>query len=167
MIRLSTVVNGSYSARMLLTGGMLQVTAGLCQLLGAGNRVHSYKVYTKHQGSGPQNIWSRVAIQKALSRVWECSDRNAVNFHDRKKAQLLVQERGASAAEGVVAAALCWSSGGTARQEASSLLALSPCELLIWYSYISTPPCSTLTASHGGAVSSCGPPAVWVATGAS
>lgn len=30
-----------------------------------------------------------------------------------------------------VAAALCWSSGGTARQEASSLLAVSLCELLI------------------------------------
>ena len=52
MIRLSIVVNGSYSARMLITSGILQVTAGLYQLPGAGNRVHSCKVYRRDQGSG-------------------------------------------------------------------------------------------------------------------
>lgn len=56
MIRVSTVVIGSYSARVLLTSGMLQVTAGLRQLLGAGNRVHYCKVYTKNKGSGPKTF---------------------------------------------------------------------------------------------------------------
>lgn len=56
MIRVSTVVIGSYSARVLLTSGMLQVTAGLRQLLRAGNRVHSCKVYTKNKGSGPKTF---------------------------------------------------------------------------------------------------------------
>lgn len=48
--------------------------------------------------------------------------------------------------EGLVAAALWWSSGGAARQEASSLLALSPCEVLVEES--NTLPCSALTGSH-------------------
>lgn len=69
------------------------------------------------------------------------------------------------AAEGLVAAALWWNSRGTARQEASSLLALSPCELLVEES--NALPCSALNGSQWGAVSSCGSPAVGMARGAS
>lgn len=58
-----------------------------------------------------------------------------MNLHDRKEEQVLVQEESLHgygvATEGLVAAALCWSSGGTSRQEASSPLAVSPCEPLI------------------------------------
>lgn len=66
MIRLNTVLNGSYSTRMVLTSGMLQVTAGLYP--GTSNRVHSCKVYRKHQGSGLKTFRSRVAIQTDLPR---------------------------------------------------------------------------------------------------
>lgn len=56
MIRLSKWVNGSYSARVLLTSGMLKVPAGLNQFPGAGNRMHSCEVYRRHQGGGPERL---------------------------------------------------------------------------------------------------------------
>lgn len=70
MIRLNTVLNGSYSTRMVLTSGMLQVTAGLYP--GASNRVHSCKVYRKHQGSGlKKHLEVELPFKGTYQGAWE------------------------------------------------------------------------------------------------
>lgn len=80
-----------------------------------------------------------------------------MHFHDRKKG------KGTDVCAGRKSPCMVMGAGGStfvlelwrcSRQEASSLLAVSPWELLIEES--STLPCSALTASQGGAVSSCG-----------
>lgn len=88
MIRLNTVLNGSYSTRMeveccrLLQDFILE-QAIECTLV---------KFTENTRGVASKHLEVELPFKRTYQGAWEWSDRNAGNFHDGKKAQLLVQE---------------------------------------------------------------------------